>query len=122
MPSRLVLVQVTAAREAVPLWRLARVLVDLEAQLLCRLATRAAAAAPAARSSSVPELAPVQMVAVSVSAAAPANLAARYPSSEVTALLALTAAPVALCSCVLVQVPVLVLRAAPSRFTVAAVP
>jgi hypothetical protein len=55
-------------------------------------------------------------------APAPANLAARYPLSEVTALLALTAAPVALCSCVLVQVPVLVLRAAPSRFTVAAVP
>ena len=120
MPSRLVLVQVTAAREAVPLWRLARVLVDLEAQLLCRLATRAAAPAPAARSSSVPELAPVQMVAVSVSAAAPANLAARWlllPELHLA-----TAAPVALCSCVLVQVPVLVLRAAPSRFTVAAVP
>jgi hypothetical protein len=120
VPSRLVLVQVTAAREAVPLWRLARVLVDLEAQLLCRLATRAAAPAPAARSSSVPV--PLQMVklAVSVSAAAPANLAARWlllPELHLA-----TAAPVALCSCVLVQVPVLVLRAAPSRFTVAAVP
>ena len=116
----MVLVQVTAAREAVPLWRLARVLVDLEAQLLCRLATRAAAPAPAARSSSVPV--PLQMVklAVSVSAAAPANLAARWlllPELHLA-----TAAPVALCSCVLVQVPVLVLRAAPSRFTVAAVP